>query len=168
MKNRENLLEELKEIAPNLAKMKRQKVDFQVPENFFEQLSDKVIEQYKAENQMVSLPKKKTKTQLDHWLDVLQQLFQPKPVMALATVILLIVAGLFLLQSPADSGAEISLSEIPIEDLEDYLNENIEEFDATLLVDGSEDLWQGDRAQEDDYEQFFEEIIEEYELEDLL
>lgn len=168
MKEIENLQKELDNQSPFLAKMKRNGRGFEVPKDYFKKLPDEIIRQFSIDNQPIT-PNNEVKTSwLTGVLANLAWLLQPRPAMAFVSVLLLIFAGLFLLKTPDNSAMTTSLSEISMEDLELYLSKNIDEFDAETLVQSDENLFQNGLNATDEVDAYFEEIIEETDLEDLL
>jgi hypothetical protein len=168
MKEIENLQKELENHSPFLAKMKRNDSGFEVPKNYFKNLPDEIIGQLTTDNQPINSKKEAKTSWLTEVLDNLAWLLQPRPAMAFTSVLLLIFAGLFLLKTQKNTASSVSLADIPVEDLELYLSENIDEFDTETLVQSDENLFENGINSTDEMDAYFEEIIEETDLEDLL
>jgi len=168
MKERNNLEEELREITPFLSTMKKEGDGFKVPENYFKNLPDEIIGQLPADNQNVIVKEGRSGNWFTELLNSINWLLQPRLAMAFGSVLLLVFAGLFLLNSPSELEQNISLSDISLEELEMYFEENIDEYDTGILVEGNEILLDNELGNDDDLNRFFEGIIEESELEDLL
>lgn len=168
MKEINNLEEELREVAPFLSKMKKEGDGFTIPKNYFSNLADEIIEQVSIDNQEVVVAKVANRNWLADILNSLNWLLQPRPAMAFGSLLLLVFAGFFLMNLPTESEKSISLSDISLEELEIYFEENMEEYDTEILVEGNEKLLENGLENENDLDRYFDEIIEESELEDLL
>ncbi|MFT5912322.1 MAG: hypothetical protein ACI9XO_003855 [Paraglaciecola sp.] len=167
-KDKDILDNELREIAPFLSKMKNKGTGFDVPKDYFKKLPDEIFAQLAIDNQGVASKAAHKTSWLSNIFEKLNWLLQPRPTMAFASVLTLILAGLFLLNQPDNPSESIALSDISLEELETYLDTHIDEFDAEILVQGDENLLQNGIEKEDDMDAYFEEIIEETDLEDLL
>lgn len=168
MNDTENLRQELAELSPILSKMKKEGDGRQVPKDYFKNLPDQILQHLDIGSLGVAKPKiVKTERWKALW-DKLTWLLQPRSVMAFASIVLLIFAGLFLLNRPTDNQNSVSLSDIPLEELEIFLRDNIGEYDPETLVKGEENLIKDGFGKEDGLDDYLEGIIEESELEDLL
>ncbi len=175
MKNREEIKDELKELSPFLWEQKGRPEGFEVPKDYFKSLPDEVLQKVNAGQQTVIEPK-------EHWWDnlmeYLQSLFQPKYALAFASVAILLIAGMVYMkkddmQSPTPQLAEVILDQVPDDVLQDYISNNIDEFDESLL---EEELTEnsGEPLPEfeiNDPDELMDELIDDLdisELEDLL
>lgn len=138
MKNSDELRDELND-SPFLKKMKEQPSEgFQVPKHYFKHLPNEVMRQVKQ-------PAPSPVPSGTSWLEQLEQfvmgLFKPRFALALATVLVLVVAGVVFFR---DSGAEgpqpiaaVRLEDIPDEELLAYLDDHIRDFDGDLVQEAS-------------------------------
>lgn len=168
MEERQNLQEELRKIAPFLSKMKKESDGFTVPDNYFKKLPDEIINQLNVDNQEVALSRGNEKNWWKDFLNNLNWLLQPRPAMAFASILLLIFAGLFLMNPTTEPEKSIALSDISLEELEIFFEENMEDYATETLVEGNEQLMEKGFGDGDDLDEYFEEMIEEADLEDLL
>ncbi len=126
MKKKDEIREELNELSPLLARMKKEN-SFKVPRNYFESLPDKVMEQVCPQPQTQQAPQIGW---LDRLLENLAVLLQPRYAVGLATIAILIVAGVFYLQKPGvdqPGGFDSPLAQ--------YISDNIDEFDAEMIYE---------------------------------
>lgn len=168
MKKEENIKDELAGMAPFLIKMKAENDGLKVPENYFHNLTIEVMEEVKADRQIAEKEQVVSEQWFVKLINQLRFLLQPQPMMALASILILVVAGLFFIDQPSNSQESLVLSDISIEALDLYLEENIEDFDSEMLVEGNEQILQEGFELEDELDVYLEEILEETDLEDLL
>ncbi len=172
MKNSDELREELEEFSPFLQKMKERDEGFKVPKDYFKSLPDEVLGKIQPE-----LPAQHS------WLDDLtafvQRLWQPRYALALATVAVLVVAAVWIFDQNKHTGmqqpvADAMLESISDEALQNYVSENIGEFDRELILemqyagkDAKSMPELAPQAGTDELEQYLDDIIDEIDLEDL-
>jgi len=136
MRKQDDLKQELEELSPLLQKLKAQDNPFKTPEGYFASLPDEIITRLRSAEQPQRAPARLSWT--DRLLGFLETLMQPRLAVGLATVALLIAAGVFWLR-PENSGAPSEqqlalLSELSAEEVSDYITENIETFEEDELV----------------------------------
>ena len=132
MNTNKDIQEELTELAPFLSKIPKQQPNeqFAVPSDYFDKLSSAIFEQTIDKEETVIIQEAEPQPSwLDQIIWTLQALLQPKYAIAFATVLLLAVTGVFLLQ-PASNADDLTLAEI-----DTYIEENIDQFDEDLLVE---------------------------------
>lgn len=120
MENNNNIQDELKDIAPLLAKMKGKEDGYTVPHLYFESLQDKVLAAATKETEKIS---------------IFTRFFQPRIVAMFASIAVLLVAGIFLLNQ-TENEKVATLEDISTEELSLYMDENIDNFDLDLLFEG--------------------------------
>ncbi|MEM1119372.1 MAG: hypothetical protein AAGJ18_02930 [Bacteroidota bacterium] len=154
MKDLENINEELEGLSPFLAKMQQESDGFKVPDNYFNYLTESVMEQVKLEPQPTIIgAAKASKTP---WYSFLTNRVV---VGSLATLAIILATVLLLDNQPT---VDQSLAEVSSEEFSEYVSTHIEEFEVTdfleadLLGDISEIEFE---AQEID--QYLKENIEE-------
>ncbi len=120
--------EELKELSPFLAQLKEKGEGFRVPEGYFDNLQDQVMEKIQ-ETAGVSAP-----TGRKGVLRVLRGGFGQWA--AAAAIALLALAGLWFLWPQSDLRApELALSEISAEEASAYIDATLEDYELALLVE---------------------------------
>lgn len=138
---KDELRDEL-ENSPFLKKMKERPAEandgFQVPQNYFQHLPNEVMRKVK-ELVVAPAPQPSWQERIGQFL---QGLLQPKLALALASVIVLAVAGILFLKPKntveiAPAMAVAKLSEIPDEELFAYVSDNINEFDHKQVLEFS-------------------------------
>ena len=164
-----NIQEELQELAPNLAKLREVEKPLEVPVHYFDQLSTDLLEKVRKEQSSTST----TKDFQPFWEKLLQTLLQPKYAMAFAGVAILII-GLFLfstnnIETPHHA---ITLSD---QEISNYIELHIDDFDLNLLAEessideeGSELFIEEGYLEDDEVDNYFDELLDEVDLEDLL
>ncbi len=155
MEYKKEIQDELSELSPLLAKMRQEPAGFIVPENYFDYLSESIMEQVKLEpksdfvepsNLSVSQP----------WYAFL---FSRSLFAGLASFAVLLVAMFFLLNQPSNGN---ELAEISSEEAEYYIANHLDEFELTLFLD-SDLLGEINEIEFDENEinQFLEDNIDE-------
>jgi hypothetical protein len=169
MENKENFEEELREISPFLANLKKDD-PFKTPKFYFDTLADKVIE--KAQIPVViastSSPTMSLGERIRTWIAVL---ITPRYAMALSTILFLTVGAWYFLKPVASKKTVESVEEITTEDIQNYIKENIKDFDEKLIFDkgsvadteGGDALPQLD-INEEDIEKYLQDNIEDEDL----
>ena len=133
MEKDKHIKDELREQSPFLSeKFKGNKGGFKMPEGYFETLSDKILEKVEEESG----------AKIAH-IDSLSSASPAKVkkirpyrmVAAAASVMLLIVAGLWFMNPSKTTSQYAELEQLNEEDVLQYLDENIDEFDFDALVE---------------------------------
>lgn len=183
MKDSDELRDELGDL-PFLRKIKEQPGEgFQVPKNYFQHLPDEVLR--KAKQPAFAPAPQPT------WVERLEQfaagLFQPRFALAFASVLALVVAGIYFFGKNEGEAlqptASVQLAEISDEELFAYVSENIHEFDRDLVVStAGPDLpdakpktkekpslpkTAAPKPEVEEMEQYIDEVIDEIDVEDL-
>ncbi len=132
MKNKEEIREELERLSPLLLAQKGRPEGFGVPKDYFNSLPDIIVDKVAPKRAPAQEPR-------SSWLDdltvLLQGFFQPRYALAIASVALLLVAGVYFGTSSETPQplAEVLLEELPDEALHSYVSDNIDEFDLSLF-----------------------------------
>ena len=137
---KEDIENELREISPFLADLKEVQPDkngkaepFRTPKFYFDNLADRVMEKTQPLPPPQYVRKKNVFSQLEEWLSVL---VQPRWAMSMATVAILAVGSWFYLKKEVVQPNE-TLTEITNEDIHEYIENNIEDFDENLLAENA-------------------------------
>ncbi len=180
--NDKELKDELDEL-PFLKKMKEQPSGLQVPKHYFKHLPDEVLRRAK-EPVIAPAPQ-------PNWLERVEQLvaslFQPRYSLAFASVLALVVAGIWYLnKGVAEAGQQVAivrLQDISDEELFAYVSENIGDFDHDLVLEtaGPElpevnlqsktkpslPKTSAPKPEVEEMEEYIDEVIDEIDVEDL-
>lgn len=171
---RRAVLEELESIAPKLAEVKKTVPPVNTPPHYFEALSADIFRRIREEETRPSVRK--------NWLErcrllgqeALGFLFRPSYALALGSVAILLIGAFvfFLNQASPSTSTEIVLSD---SDINEYLEAYIDDFELGLLAEevpgNSEEVEMfpaGDSLEEDLLEDYFDELLDDLELEELL
>lgn len=171
MSEKEKIKKELDDLSPLLSKLKQDSDNpFGVPNHYFESLQDEVLRQVSVEQVDVQVVEPGP-SWLDRLVEQLQWLFQPRYAMAMATVAILIVAGIFFFRGETSSPG-LALQDLSEEDITDYISSNIEDFEVDLLVEAMGDeidpaLLPKPDLEDAELEEYLDEIIDEIDLEEL-
>lgn len=163
MKRKSNTQKELEELSPFLAKMK-QKENYTVPANYFDNLADKVLNQVEP----IQTTAKETvakRSWFDDLIISIQALFQPTYALRLASVAILLAAGIWFFQKDS------ATSDFPSDEaIAAYIVDNIDDFEEELLAESWNEP-EGDLLFEniDDsaLDQYMDSVIDEVNLEEL-
>lgn len=165
--NKREIQDELEKLALSLSKLKKEEV-FEVPENYFSQLPDQILNEIDFSKTRVVTESISTS---GNWLNQLTErlaiFFQPKIVIGFAMMILLAVASLFILNNENTSGSQIA--DLTSDELENYIKANIDDFEEqellNVLGNMEGDSWTG--IEIEDLEGYLEEIIDDIDVSDL-
>lgn len=152
----EDFKKELERLSPDLAKLKsQQSVEKpELPANFFHNMQVEVLEKLKEELQPANQTKK-VKPQFVWW----NFLFKPQVSIAFATAVILITGGIFWMQNPmVEKPVFAELSE---EEILEYIDDNIEDFDAVSLTEiANEEFDLENDLEDEEINQYLEENID--------
>jgi hypothetical protein len=167
MNNKKEIKDELEKLSPFLSEIKKENA-FEVPENYFKSLPDKVLEQ-------IQVSKNTTKQSEDQagWIDRLIEnivlLFQPKYAVGFATALVFVVASVYIFRKPTDQidGSYQLASQ--------YISDHIDEFDVEMIwelsVSETGESTADEGIDDSSFDEYLDEIIDELddsELEKLL
>jgi len=176
MSDRHNIQSELERLAPNLARLKTQGVNPpEVPDAYFESLPDDVLIRVKAEEGLVGrAPAKQNnaKRKPRSW----SGWFSWRPALALAGVLLVLAGAAYWFYpsaTPTSSAGLATLEQLEDEEINQYITQNISEFDMALLMEAellNQDALDGiliEGLPEDVLDEYLDEILDDIDLEDL-
>lgn len=134
MKPDKDIKKELEEISPLLAKLKKEQSQPELPANFFNNLQVDVIQELRPEFEKPSTTfvEKGILVRLIEWIR------KPQVAMAFGVSLLLIGVGIFFLV-PQDPSPSLTWEAISEESILEYLDENIDDFEAVSLMEISEE-----------------------------
>ena len=173
METKDEIKKELEELSPFLAQFQTRNSGFRTPENYFDGLPGAIMRKIKAEEQTAFEAPKPTPGWLELLLAQIQQFFLPRYALALATVAIVIVALVWTLNSgPGQSDQNLAWNDIPTEEIDGYIADNLQDFEVDLLMEFAPDLerqsvLQGSKIQEEAIDAYLDEIIEDLDIEDL-
>lgn len=178
MKGNENIREELKKRAPTLAKWKERGLPHpESPPGYFQSLPDDVIRRAKAEEGLFPVESKSSPSRGQitggfwKWLAI-----RPLSlVMGGVAVLLIGIWGFWSIYSYDGGNATLAegLDELEQSAINDYIANNISEFDMSLLLEAglvsqnTMDEMLMDQLSDDELDEYLDEIIEGLDLEDL-
>lgn len=163
---KEEIENELRDISPFLADLKKEQ-PFKAPKFYFDTLADRVIEKTQPTAAPQYKAKKSVSSMAGEWISTL---LQPRWVMAMASVAILAVASWFYLVKQSVQAVQ-PLTEISNEDINEYINNNLDDFDENLLAENDfnasntegEDIFK--EMSDNEVEQYLKDNIEEDDLE---
>lgn len=130
--------DELRELSPFLSDLKKENKGnpFKTPLFYFDTLADKVVAEAKNEATNEKAPPQylSLSERISGWLKVV---LQPQYSMRLATVAFLGIAGWYFLKPtavPQMSVDNCGLACVPKEEIQNYISENLKDFDEDLLL----------------------------------
>jgi len=159
MKHKKEIQDELADLSPLLAELKREEVGMNVPENYFDYLTESIIEQ------AALIPKPATPTVPTSKPIWYAFLFKKQVLGGLAMTLLVLTTVLFFRNQPI---AEPTFAEISSEEAAAYIAAHLEDFETTLFTEGDFIEEINDEALEDsEIDLYLEEIIEDLDVETL-
>lgn len=141
-KENSNESDELRDIAPFLSDLKKQnrKEPFSTPQFYFDNLADRVLAQTQHPLSIQQAPSAQ-KGALGQLLEKISQtLWQPRLAMAFGAVLIMVCAGSFWFFNTKTNARQtndmaIVLSDLTQEEVSEYVNENIDDFDDELFIE---------------------------------
>ena len=123
-----NIHKELEELSPFLVKMKGEKEEIEMPENYFHYLENSVMQQVQLEK--IPTFQAAEGNSASFW----SRFFSLRGIMGLASIVLLIVAGVYFSQYELEmSNNSLQFAELTDAEILDYLTENAEVLDIYSL-----------------------------------
>lgn len=162
MTDKNKIKEELKEISPFLASLKKES-SFNIPKDYFKELPDEILKQVQEDTSKYSV---KFPSLFEQFIQQLQWLISPPRLAGLATVVLLVGGFIFMRnQDTYSHTSEIAVSE---DEINSYIAANIEDFEEDLLLEFTEDndlsnLFQN--IEEEDLDKYLENELDNIDLE---
>jgi hypothetical protein len=125
-------MKEEDEIPEKLNRLKASADGFQVPEGFFENLSDEVWKKIQQAQVEAKPLRSSLSTRMDQWL---RTWFLPQPglALALASLAILLIAALFWFNSPGSVQAQ--LAQVDKASVKSYVLSNIDEFEEESILE---------------------------------
>ena len=178
MKGEKDIQEELKRLAPTLAKWKEHEMpEPEIPPGYFQSLPDDVIRRAKAEQGLFPVetaPSKATGRatgQFWRWLELIPL----RLALGGMAVLLIGFLGVWSIYSGDGSNSTLAkgLDELEQSDINEYITDNINEFDMALLLEAglvsqnTMDEMLIDQLSDEELDEYLDEIIEDIDLEDL-
>lgn len=157
MKNRKEIQDELGELSPFLSELKQEETGMNVPEHYFDFLTESVMEQ------VALIPKvapSSSSTTQEPWYAFL---FDKRILSGLAMTLVLLLTTLFFRNQPAN---QPSIAEISSEEAAIYIAAHLEDFETTLFTEGDfiEEINDAE-LNEEEIDLYLEEVIEELDIE---
>ena len=138
-KHKKEILDELKDIAPFLSEMEK-KDGFQVPENYFNELSDKILAELDLSEKVVApAPRESNPSWWDQLLEQISILFQPRVAVGFGVVLVLMVS-LFLFTNDGGEAQQGVLADVTAEEASQYILDHIDDFEEELLMEALADV----------------------------
>jgi len=130
---KKEIKEELDNHAPLLSGMSKQSEGYNVPDGYFARMEADLWEQLKPATQSVVAPAPRT-SWLDGLLQQIGELLQPRMALQLASVALLIFAGIFVMNRTATTQTD-ALADLTPEEASEYVLANLDDFDTESLIE---------------------------------
>ncbi|MBK6950168.1 MAG: hypothetical protein IPH16_20690 [Haliscomenobacter sp.] len=126
------LRDELRALSPLLEQLKSGKEGFQVPETYFQNLEGELLERIQQQE-------RRTPVRIPWWQPLLEQwqlLLQPRYALALASVLVLVAAGGYLIVRTGPGAAPCQdIACLTAEEVRSYIETNIHDFDTRTILD---------------------------------
>lgn len=166
MKHNHEIEDELREIAPFLADLRKEGDGFEVPQDYFSKLSDEMLAKVKPQ----SIPSQ------PGWIDqlagLLQTLLMPQVALRLAIVTGVIVIAVVLFTRQTEDHLYATTNDLSTEEIQKYILHNIDEFDIELITNVIEDPvilreFSTDALEGEELDKVLEEMIDEIDIQEL-
>jgi hypothetical protein len=175
MKDRNHILSELEELAPHLAKLKREgPPEAEAPQGYFKSLKEDVLIRSRAEADFYG---KEAAPRVSKTLfsPILQWLYRKKGLAALSLMLVLSCTAYwyFTLGTTATTTQEVALEQLEEQEINDYITQNIGEFGLSLLLESDVleaatiDGIIATELTDEEMDEYLDDILEGLELEDL-
>lgn len=162
MKRRKNeIREELENLAPFLSKLKEKKEGFEVPKDYFKTLPNQVFEKLGNEPSPLYTPQKSSS---GFWSNPFQLFFKPKYALALATISLLLIASIFWFKNAPEPE---QFADLTIEEIQNYVVNNIDEFEEDLFLEGNLSFENLESKEGIKTDEMLDDLIKDLDIEDL-
>ncbi len=167
MDKKHEIRKELEDIAPRLSELKKEQEGFRVPENYFGQMQQEVLERINAGKEL-SVVHSNTRIiplfrQTRFWLKV-------------AGFALVLAAATYWFLPDEDSRTNAYLAGFTPEEATEYVQNNFDEFDLDVMLEVAQldpvELFPAQNAADNnlplkDIDQYIDEIIDDFDLEEL-
>lgn len=171
LNKKEEIKEELKGLSSMLYELKEQDSPFQVPEGYFKQFQEDLLDQLKE-------PAGQTSKGRSFWnfpklLDQVGWLLQPRTALALSSVLVVLVAAWFLFRTNiTPSGQDLSFAALSIEEIQDYIDNNLDDFDEETVKEVAQDdqniqMISPNAIDSEELDRYLDEMIEDIDLHEL-
>lgn len=170
-----NVAEELKEISPLLHTIKEDNTPFKVPENYFNQFQDQMLQRLNMNPEPAS--HSPIAWRIKSWLDQLGYLLQPRMALALSSVLILLIASWFLFSpEKGPSSGDLNFASLSIDEIQQYIDANLDDFDEETVKEVAQDgpnlqLIPSNAIDTEEIDQYFDDMMDQIdpsELEELL
>lgn len=163
--------QELEALSPTLARLKSAEKPVAAPAYYFELLTGQVLDRIRQQEEATQGIR--FHRPLTIWGKLSDLFRQPAYGLALAALLLLLLAlPLWLLQAGPGQSNALTLSE---EEINTYIDQYLDDFDLGLLVEeadwnepGTEVFTEEDSLREEEMQDFFDELLDDVYLEELL
>ncbi|MCB0632460.1 MAG: hypothetical protein R2824_35510 [Saprospiraceae bacterium] len=171
-KEHKHIQQELEDISPGLARLRPRESPIEVPPAYFNRLSDEVWQKLQTPSPQ---PVVSVWERWQQWLiSFFAERWKPAYAYALAGMAILVISLSILFKKDDQqlASGKITISEA---DIEAYINVHLDEFDLRLLAEESQadpldsDLFpEEDSLEETEMDLYFDEMLDDMELEELL
>ena len=169
MNNKEDIKKEIQQISPYLDQKLRPYSKPEVPDGYFQRFEDSFIRDVVRPG----IKEQKERNSQPGILGRIEALFttvlSPRYSLAIASVLVLLVASVWLINSPETSG-DLDFASLSEEDVDAYIEDNLDDLLlADLNLSSEQDLEQGlfENLEPELLESYSDEVLEEMELIDL-
>lgn len=179
MSKKQAIQKELEDISPFLAEIKKGKQAFQVPEDYFHKMQNEVLDQIKHNSSSAAPSQTFFQKIITDSIRTIQLLIQPRYIIQVATFALLIAAGIYFLKpesniSPNDKTSSVFLADVSIEEINEYIEANIDDFELEELIDMAAietddfyDATESIQTTDQELDEYIDGIIDEFDIEEL-
>lgn len=167
MDRKHEIRKELEQIAPKLSELNEHNDGFKVPENYFGQMQEAVMERIKSDTNLEVIHPQPTG---------ILKILQPRILLRVAGFALVIAMAAYFLLPGGNGDSSAYLAELSPEEASEYVQNNLDEFDLDDMLEVAQldptELFSSEtllleEVQEKDMEQYIDDIIDDFDLEEL-
>jgi hypothetical protein len=151
MKKDDNIKEELKNISPFLASLRKPDEGFEVPKDYFQNFESNLMARIKAEEAVEAWGISETEQPLMPNLNWLQSIWawmtQPQIGVSLLAMVVIVGIGFAVFQINeknaaqfADLSTDEALASLNVDDVSQYVEDNVDDFSEELLISNLENI----------------------------
>jgi len=133
---KKDILKELQEQSPMLARLKEKPEGFDVPTDYFAKMEAELWDKVKPIEAPVAAPASGKTSWLDNLIDQVSWLLQPRMALQLASVALVLFVGFFAWNRTAAPATDV-LADLTADEASAYILANLDDYDTESLIEAS-------------------------------
>ncbi|MEL7124017.1 MAG: hypothetical protein AAFO07_31555, partial [Bacteroidota bacterium] len=162
---KKEIWDELAEKSSFLHEIKKQSSPFKVPDGYFNQLPDQIMNQIKAERKEAPVQP----NWLEQLIQQLQVVLQPRPALALASMLLIVLVAWLVIDRPNATESSVDFASLSQDEIESYIYSNIDQFNEVIIEEVANNdeelqLIPSPQIQEDELNDYIQDELEDLDI----